>query len=59
MNENIKKNIKRRMDEIATEALSPDLSGDIEANASAKYRIDGLKEALRIIEETEPDTTKD
>ena len=59
MIENIKKNIKRRMDEIATEALSPDLSRDIEAIASAKYRIDGLKEALRIIEETEPDTTKD
>ena len=59
MIENIKKNIKRRMDEIATEALSPDLKGNIEAIASAKYRIDGLKEALRIIEEAESDTTKD
>lgn len=49
----LKERLNHRMCEIASDALKVDFFADVEDIASAKYRIDGMKEALKIVEEFE------
>lgn len=57
MIEKIKTAINKRINIIATDGLNP--LSDIEEIASAKYRIDGLKNALSIIEAIEEENKQE